>query len=202
MPAGRPRTFDVDAAVDAAMLLFWEQGYEGTSLADLRAAMRISSASFYAAFESKAALFERALKRYVSSWGAITDVVRDPGLSGRDAIARLLHGSIDMQTDPRHPAGCLVALSSGLTGEQTPTSVRDAVARRREEDRQGIEWCVIRAVDTGELRQDTDVIGLSGLLHGLLLGLSVQIRDGAEPKSLHSGADASLHVWDAFAASV
>lgn len=196
MPAGRPRAFDVDAAVDAAMLLFWQHGYEGTSLAELRAAMGISSASFYAAFESKAALFERALQRYITSWGAVTDVVGDEALPEREAVARLLHDSVEMQTAPGHPSGCLVALSSGLTGNDTPTRVRAAVAQRRCEDRQRIEGCINRAVASGELAADTDATVLAGALHGFLLGLSVQIRDGAAAAELHAAADIALRSWD------
>jgi TetR/AcrR family transcriptional repressor for divergent bdcA len=88
------------AAVETALLLFWQQGYEGTSLAQLRSAMQISSVSFYAAFESKESLFEQVMARYVAGPGRVTDVVGNVDLPGREAIARLLHGSIERQATP------------------------------------------------------------------------------------------------------
>ena len=68
---GRPRSFDRDAALLAATRLFWARGYDGTSLADLRAAMGISTSSLYAAFGDKKALFEEAVLGYTARYTAI-----------------------------------------------------------------------------------------------------------------------------------
>ena len=64
---GRPISFDEDAALEAAMLLFWERGYEGTSMSDLTRAMGLSPSSIYAAFGDKQALFSLAIKRHMDS---------------------------------------------------------------------------------------------------------------------------------------
>lgn len=197
---GRPRAFNLDDAVDAALALFWEQGYEGTSLSQLRSALGISSASFYAAFGSKEALFERALERYVAGPGSVTDIVGEVALPGREAVARMLHDSVAMQTDPSHPKGCLVALSGRAGGSGTPRSVRDSVTARRREDQARIARCVERAIERQELRADTDVRALTTAVHGFLLGMSTQIRDGAGAVELHRAADAVLLSWDAWAA--
>ncbi len=84
---GRPRSFNRDEAVAAAMLLFWEHGFEPTSLAQLRAAMgNISAASFYAAFESKEALFREAVNRYLSTYGHVSETFRDTSLTSKAAM--------------------------------------------------------------------------------------------------------------------
>jgi AcrR family transcriptional regulator len=64
---GRPREFDTDEALDKAMMVFWQQGFEGASLSDLTEAMGISRPSLYAAFGNKEELFRRALGRYVET---------------------------------------------------------------------------------------------------------------------------------------
>src|SRR5260370_18212884 len=64
---GRPREFDADEALERALELFWRQGYEGTSLGELTAAMGINPPSLYAAFGNKESLFRKALDRYVGA---------------------------------------------------------------------------------------------------------------------------------------
>ena len=61
---GRPRGFDEDAALEAAMRVFWQKSYEGTSIADLTEAMGINRSSLYAAFGDKESIFRRAMERY------------------------------------------------------------------------------------------------------------------------------------------
>lgn len=173
------------------MTLFWEQGYEATSLAQLRAATGLSSASLYGAFGSKAGLFDRAVAHYVAGPGQVTDVVGDESLAPREALRRMLHASIDMQSDPSHPAGCLIALSAtvGPQGDDGGQA-RAAVATRRAADRQRIAACIERGVADGDLRDVGGVDGLVSLVYGFLLGVSTQLRDGVPPEDLHAAADA------------
>ena len=72
MAVGRPREFDVDKAIDRAMMLFWRKGYKGTSLTDLTAALGITRPSLYAAFGSKEGLFRQSARRYVEAPAAMS----------------------------------------------------------------------------------------------------------------------------------
>src|SRR5260370_23346247 len=105
--AGRPRAFDIDKALDRALRMFWEKGYEGTSLADLTEAMGINRPSLYAAFGNKEALFRKALDRYTSGPAAYVSEALDKP-TARGVVERLLGGAADLLTNPRNPRGCLM----------------------------------------------------------------------------------------------
>ncbi|MDQ0696791.1 TetR/AcrR family transcriptional regulator [Streptomyces anulatus] len=193
---GRPRIFDMEAVLEAAMLLFWEQGYEATSVAQLRAATGLSSASLYGAFGSKEGLFKLAVEHYMKGPGRAFDVVEDQTLSSREAVAGLLHGSIDMQADPSHPIGCLISLSGTMRppGEEH-ANVCATVSTQREADRARIRACVERGVAAGEFDVDTDVDGMTTMIHSFLLGISTQLRDGVPAAALHAAVDILLSNW-------
>src|SRR5438552_17950293 len=104
---GRPRSFDVDEALDQALLVFWRKGYEGTSLRDLTKAMRISGPSMYAAFGNKEDLFRKVVDRYDSGPAVYArEALGRP--TAREVVERLLEGAVDLLTDPRNPGGCLM----------------------------------------------------------------------------------------------
>lgn len=195
-PVGRPRTFDMDVVLEAAMLLFWEQGYEATSLAQLREATGLSSASLYGVFGSKEGLFEKAVEHYIAGPGSVTEAVADDAVSPREAVSRLLHGSIDMQTDTSHPRGCLIALSGTVRAPgEGEAGARKVVSARRAADRARIRACVVRGITWGQLAEGADVDGVTSMIHGFLLGISTQVCDGTPARDLHAAADALLATW-------
>jgi AcrR family transcriptional regulator len=105
-PLGRPRAFNTDQALDQAMHLFWRKGFLGTSLSDLTEAMGINRPSLYAAFGNKEALFRRAVERYFQGPAAyLQDALREP--TARAVVEHLLHGVVDLVTDPKLPRTCL-----------------------------------------------------------------------------------------------
>lgn len=110
--AGR-KQFDVDAALDTAMMLFWQRGYADTSLEQLNAATGLGRGSFYGAFGSKDELFRRALRQYAATYGAryeqaLTAHPEDPAL----AIEAFFEVTLDRIEDPAVPGGCLIAQSA------------------------------------------------------------------------------------------
>jgi AcrR family transcriptional regulator len=101
---GRPRGFDEAEALDAAMKLFWERGYEGTSMADLTKAMNLSAPSIYAAFGDKKSLFGFAAKRYAEGPGQYqARALREPTL--QQVVRALFRNTVDFLTTRGHPAG-------------------------------------------------------------------------------------------------
>jgi TetR/AcrR family transcriptional repressor for divergent bdcA len=182
--------------LQAAMRLFWEQGYDATSVTQLREATGLSSASLYGAFGSKHGLFERVAEYYIAGPGSVSEVLADETLSPCEAVAGLLHASIDMQTDTSHPRGCLVALSGTVRAPgDGEAAVRQMMSARRAADRAGIRRCVVRGIEVGELPEDTDVDGFTSMIHSFLLGVSTQVCDDVPARDLHAAADAVLAIW-------
>src|ERR1700753_124748 len=113
---GRPRSFDSDLALDRALRVFWEKGYEGTSLSDLTAAMRINRPSLYAAFGDKESLFRKALDRYTGAqFSYIQNALNAP--TARQVAERLLLATVGQMCDGRNPAGCLLVQGALASGE-------------------------------------------------------------------------------------
>ena len=196
---GRPRGFDRDLAVQQAMSLFWEQGYEATSLAQLKAAMgNIAPASFYAAFKSKEALFREVVDRYLATHGRVTAPLFDPAMPPRIAIEHSLRASARMQTDGTHPLGCLVVLSTNACSPES-RHLQVTLATERQRNRTGLRACLQRAVDAGELRPDINVQGLAAVFEAFLTGLSIEARDDVSLPALNAGVTELMRLWDAHA---
>src|SRR5256714_15013561 len=105
MAGGRPRGFDLHEALDRALEVFWRQGYEGTALSDLTAAMGINRPSLYATFGNKEALFRKVLDRYADGPAAYAArALEFPGR--RHVIAALAHGATDLTPGPATPPRC------------------------------------------------------------------------------------------------
>src|SRR6478735_12078018 len=110
---GRPREFDVEEALAAALRVFWTKGYEGSSLTDLTEAMGITRPSLYAAFGNKEELFKRALDLYESEKLAYVRSALDAP-SARGVAQRLLEGTIQNITSDC--PGCLGVIASVSCG--------------------------------------------------------------------------------------
>lgn len=198
--AGRPRSFSRDAAVDSAMMLFWQFGYEGTSLDDLKRAMGgkkgISSASFYAAFGSKEALYQEALSRYFDKHGGLIGMLRDKRWPPRDRLERALRASLSVQTDTSHPLGCMLTLSATI-GSGLGAGARQVTAAGRSITRAALKECLEDGIEKKSLSGNADLQGLTALYDGLLLGISIQARDGVPFAALESAISCALSAWDA-----
>lgn len=198
---GRPREFNRDEAVVAAMLLFWEHGFESTSLAQLRAAMGgISPASFYAAFESKEALFREAMQQYISTYGQVSESFCDTRITSKAAIEQGLRRSARMQTERSHPLGCLLVLSA-VNCSPKQKHIQDMPAKEREKVRNWIKDCIERGVANGELPDSTDIHMLVTLFETFLRGISTQAQDGVPYEMIDAAITQLMSIWDALSAS-
>ncbi|MBI6818532.1 TetR/AcrR family transcriptional regulator [Pseudomonas syringae] len=195
---GRPRTFDRDVAITQALHLFWEHGYDATSLSQLKATIGggITAPSFYAAFGSKQALFNEVMEHYLDTYGRVTDSLFETTLPPRDAIELTLRRSAKMQCEPGHPSGCLVALGLMSACSDESKAISKPLARARDLNRAGIVACIQRAVAAGELPATVIPETLAAVFDSFLLGLSTLARDGAPHATLDAAVTQVMRLWD------
>lgn len=195
---GRPRTFDRDVAIIQALHLFWEHGYDATSLSQLKANMGggISAPSFYAAFGSKQALFNEVMERYLATHGRVTDSLFDTTLSPREAVELTLRRSAKMQCEPGHPKGCLVSLGLMSACSEESKAISAPLAQARSLNRAGLVECINRAIATGELPATVIPRTLAAVFDSFLHGLSTLARDGVPHATLDAAVTQIMGLWD------
>ncbi|MCG7210247.1 TetR/AcrR family transcriptional regulator [Streptomyces arenae] len=191
---GRPRSFDREVALVQATLLFWQHGYEGTSVADLTAAMGVSPPSLYAAFGDKRALFTEVVDRYGSTFGAFMGNALAEESDARTGFARMLDEAAVSYTDPTHPAGCLVISAATNYSPGTADVERD-LRTRRAANIGSFEERLKEAKALGSLPTGTDTRALAVYFAAVVQGLSQQARDGATTEELRRVAAYAMAVW-------
>ena len=195
-PRGRPRTFDLDDALDAAMRVFWRKGYLGTSLSDLTTAIGINRPSLYAAFGSKEALFRKALERYANGPTAyLRNALEEP--TARRVVEHMLTGAARLATDPKNPQGCLVGECHPNRGSARPTHCRSNSPRAGWPAKLRLRRSLKRAVAEGDLADGTDVAALAQYVVTVSSGLSVQAAGGASRRELLRVVATVLRAWPA-----
>lgn len=178
---GRPRRFDPDQAIDIAQQLFQRRGYDGVGVADIGRALGITPPSFYNAFGSKAALFDKVLDRYAAGFGQFVPDALAGGGDYVDAIERVLDDAARLYADKDGVAGCLVLDGARGSGDAEATAL---VARRMAESHATI---AARIAEEAPAKAES----LATIVVIALKGLSAAARDGATPAELQAFARAA-----------
>lgn len=186
-PRGRPRGFDDDTALRAAMMTFWKNGYQRTSLDQIVEATGASRAGLYAAFGDKEAIFLRCLRLYGDELEARVDEALqddDPVLG----LRRLMIASADRLADPATPPGCL---RCNATLELADTELFDHLREANDRYKDHVGRIIDRAVELGRL-SEAKAAGLASYITVVVNGMVVLSRTGAAQDELHAVVDRAI----------
>jgi AcrR family transcriptional regulator len=193
---GRPRTFDIDFALERAVDVFWKHGFQDASLHELTEAMGLSKPSLYAAFGDKEALYLKTLDRYVARLAERHAAALNDEPDGRRAVDGFLRSLALMLADPALPGGCFIINGTADCGGSTiPASVELALRVAL----QGSEMMVLerlqRARCDGDLGDAAQPEALAALFGALIAGLAVLAKSGARLAKLNLVIDTAMAVW-------
>ena len=195
MERGRPRAFDIEKALDAALAVFWRDGFQTASLSSLTEAMGISKPSLYATFGDKTALYLAALDRY-SSLGASNKQALDAEPEAKKAITDFLLQVVDGLTDPATPCGCFVVTGTAACGaEGIPSEIENALIMAAQGTEHMLKIRFQRAQDEGQLPSEMNTDTLAAYFVTLIRGLSMQAKAGASRADLQSVLTMAMKVW-------
>ena len=193
MTRGRPKEFDEDAAVRAAMQVFWERGYRAATCEELTAEMGISTSSFYSTFHDKEQLFRRAFTLYATEiFGQIYTMLDAEG-SPLATVRKLMNLWADHFGKQEGSPGCLVAMSlieTEAEDSEVKQQAKELVTRLQTK----LESCFRRAVKAGELSSDFDCRSAAAFMISTTEGLTVMARSGAKPSDIRGAVEMALRV--------
>ncbi|HEY0577377.1 MAG TPA: TetR family transcriptional regulator [Pseudonocardia sp.] len=188
----RAKEFDPEVALERAMELFWRQGYEATSIADLVAHLGIAKASLYATFGGKHDLYLAALDRYIRHPDPDpVEVLSSPG-----PVLPAIQTLLDIYAAPSpfdRPAGCMV-VAAAVECPPEDQAVQSRLELSWGSSEVLLTSALLRARAQGEIRADAEPASLARFLLVLIQGIRVV---GASSAGAGRARDAARHALDA-----
>jgi TetR/AcrR family transcriptional repressor of nem operon len=191
----RPREFDEEAVLTAAMDCFWERGYEATSVRDLAAEMGLASPSLYNAFGDKRSLFRKVLERYAQHSARARIARLESTLPPKEAVRAFVTEIVEHSLDDRDRRGCLL-VNSALDVAPHDPEIGAEVAKRLGEVEAFFRRAITAAQAEGTVPPERDPKDLARLLLGVTLGIRVLARSKPERKLLVGMARPALALLD------
>jgi len=181
---GRPREYDEEMALEAAVQVFWTKGFSATSLDDLSTAMGMNRPSIYRAFGDKEAIYRQALMHFCKLMDAAFAQTMLAENDVRDALTRFYRAAVTTYTAGEQPRGCMVMSTAVAAATGHPEIQADLLAITRDLDKK-MATRLQQAVDDGQLPATFDVSGRAAVAQSLLHSLSLRARAGESQRQLH-----------------
>jgi TetR/AcrR family transcriptional repressor of nem operon len=188
---GRPLEFDPAAALEAAMLVFWRNGYENTSIQDLLDAMHLSKSSLYQTFGGKQTLFERCIAHYGDEMiGALREALL-VSPSGLAFIRQFLESVLDEARGVCEARGCLVLNTANEFARRNPR-IAEAVSKGLDRFHGVLRAAVERAQHEGDIPPQRDAEMQASYLVSSMSGLKTMSKAGADVDTLRGIIELTL----------
>lgn len=189
---GRPRGFDTDQALDAAVKTFLVHGYEGATLDHLTAAMRIGRPSLYAAFGDKRQLFGRALHRYAETTGLAPITAFNKEADLKSAVQAFLATAVSNNTCDPDATGCLFACSA-TAAAQTQAETRSYLNFVVAQTQTLLRGRFAAAIADQDISAEPSADARAAMMVDVMQGMAIRARMGVPASQLLS--DAASYAW-------
>jgi len=190
----RTKAFDQDAALQKAMHIFWDKGFDGTSMSDLTETMGLSRSSLYETFGDKQDLFHQALDHYIRNMEIRRARMLSSAASAKQGLRDYLQGAVNFVLNKEHPIGCFYTNTSiAMNPDKRVQALMKQATEKQEED---FYRCMVKAKQNGEIGPDKDPRVLAKYFVGLIRGISVVARIYKDRKTLEDIMNVGLTVLD------
>ncbi|WP_105428747.1 MULTISPECIES: TetR/AcrR family transcriptional regulator [Neorhizobium] len=194
-PPGRPREFEIEEALDKAIVVFSERGYHAASISELKDAMGLAAGSLYKAFKDKKAIFLASFDRYKQVRNALLDQELAEGANGRDKVSRMLRFYAEASHGVSGRRGCLVV------GTAIELAVYDAEAAERVERSMTrteamIDGLIREGQADGSIPPTIDPLTTAHVLLSVTQGLRVLGKTGPNRDRAFSVVDTAMKLLD------
>jgi AcrR family transcriptional regulator len=190
---GRPRSFDKDEALKKAMYVFWERGYEGTTMADLIQSIGMKAPSIYAAFGNKDAIFKEVVQSYLPIVvdGQLKVLNSSPKIY--DAVEATLNACVNLYTGKDNPPSCLVMTAAINTAPEHQEHI-GALRVLREKYKDAWQKRFEQAKLDKQLTDDANPSELAEYFTTLIQGMTIKAKDGASRDTLDATVKLAMKV--------
>lgn len=194
---GRPKCFNAQQALEKAMLMFWQYGYEATSISDLTKALGITAPSLYSTFGDKADLFEKCLDFYIEHEACAIDQIFMQAKTSKIAIELYFRENLNRLVQANKPKGCMLVVAT-MNCSDSNQSIQKQLLLKRNQSKEKIYARLKQGQIQGEIPETVDLKVMTDFYVTLLQGMTIQARDGADQKQLAGVVDMAMKTWDHF----
>lgn len=194
---GRPKCFDEQQALHKAMLLFWEFGYEATSMSDLTKALNLTAPSIYSSFGDKSQFFYACLAYYLKHEACSLDIIFQQAKTAKIAIELYLHENLKKLVQQNKPTGCMLVTAT-INCSQEHAPIQHDLLLKRQQVKERIYQRLEQGIKDGDLNPQADLQAMADYYSTVSQGLTMQARDGVGLKQLQNVVALAIKTWDLF----